>query len=130
MTNLTLLHKVDSLHGSVSGLLAIMDMFESVGADLPTVQADKIQSPPGVHVLFNFGQVTPHQNLAYSFGQRPEGWNRRLHESLAYTKEEEVLPRILQSNQGKRKSIGCGSHRRWANENRTYKTRKSNLTSG
>ena len=59
MTNLTLLHEIDSLHWSVSGLLAIMDMFKSVGADLPAVQADKIQSLPGVHVLFNFGQVTP-----------------------------------------------------------------------
>ena len=60
MTNLTLLHKVNSLHWSVSDLLAIMDMFKSVRADLPTVQADEIQSPPGIHVLFNFGQVTPH----------------------------------------------------------------------
>ena len=60
MTNLTLLHKVNSLHWSVSDLLAVMDMFKSVRADLPAVQADEVQSPPGVHVLFNLGQVIPH----------------------------------------------------------------------
>ena len=60
ITNLTLLHKVNSLHWSVPDLLAIMDMFKSVRADLPAVQADEIQSLPGIHVLFNFGQVTPH----------------------------------------------------------------------
>ena len=60
MTNLTLLHEVNSFHWSVPDLLAVMDMFKSVRADLSAVQADEIQSPPGIHVLFNFGQVTPH----------------------------------------------------------------------
>ena len=60
VTNLTLLHKIHSFHGAVPDLLAVVDMLKTIRADLSAVQVDEVQSPPGVHVLFNLGQVIPH----------------------------------------------------------------------
>ena len=60
MTNLTLFHEIHSFHWTVSDLLAAVDMLKTVRSDLPAFQADEVQSPPGVHVLFDLGQVIPH----------------------------------------------------------------------
>ena len=60
VTNFTLFHEIHSFHWAVSDLLAVVDMLKTVRSDLSAVQADEVQSPPGVHVLFNLGQVIPH----------------------------------------------------------------------
>ena len=60
MTNLTLFHEIHSFHWSVPGILAPVHVLETVRADLSAVQADEVQSPPGIHVLFDLGQVIPH----------------------------------------------------------------------
>ena len=60
VTNLTLFHEIHSFHWTVSDLLAVVNMLKTIRADLSAVQADEVQSPPGVHVLFNLGQVIPH----------------------------------------------------------------------
>ena len=60
VTDLTLLYKIDGLHRLVSDFLTSVCVLEAVWPDLATVQANEIQSLSGVHVLFNFGQVTPH----------------------------------------------------------------------
>ena len=69
MTNLTLLHEIDGLHQSVPDFLAPVCMLKAVGTHLATIQANEIQSPSGVHVLFDFRQVTPHprrnQNMKF-----------------------------------------------------------------
>ena len=53
VTNLTLFHEIHSFHWTVSDLLAVVNMLKTIRADLSAVQADEVQSPPGVHVLFN-----------------------------------------------------------------------------
>ena len=60
VAGLTLFQKVDHLHRSVPDFLAPVDVFKALCTNLATVQADEVESTPGIHVFLNVQQVTPH----------------------------------------------------------------------
>ena len=60
VAGLTLFQKVDCLHWSVPDFLAPVDVFKALCAKLAAVQADEVESTPGIHVFLDVRQVTPH----------------------------------------------------------------------
>ena len=60
VAGLTLFQKVDRLHRSVPDFLAPVDVFKALCANLAAVQADEVESTPGIHVFLDVRQVAPH----------------------------------------------------------------------
>ena len=57
---LTFLKKIDCFHGPVPDILTLVNVFESIGTDLATVQAYQVQSALSVNMLLHICKITPH----------------------------------------------------------------------
>ena len=60
VADLTFLEKIDHFHGPVPDIMTSMNVLESLGSDLTTVQAYQVQGVLSVNMFLHVCKITPH----------------------------------------------------------------------